>query len=99
MLKDPGKQQEMREEEDLQLLEQIREASHMAEMQFLEYLVLQKRSTVGVFCLDLQYLFLSDISLLSPENFIPGSQNYVLNNSLWPLIRTLYQTSGVQRVI
>jgi hypothetical protein len=46
ILKDPGKRKE-RPEEDLELLEQIREANSVAGMQFLEYLVLQKRSTVG----------------------------------------------------
>jgi hypothetical protein len=46
MLKDSEQLQEMTEE-DLELLEKIREVSHMAEVQFLEYLVLQKKSTVS----------------------------------------------------
>lgn len=44
ILKDSGKRRE-RPEEDLELLEHIREANSAAGIQFLEYLVLQKRST------------------------------------------------------
>jgi len=47
MSRDMGKRRE-RPEEDLELLEQIRDVDPVAGVQFLEYLVLQKRSTVGL---------------------------------------------------
>lgn len=47
MTRDTGKRRE-RPEEDIALLEQIREANSTAGAQFLEYLVLQRRSSVGV---------------------------------------------------
>lgn len=43
---DPGKRWE-RPEEDLELLEQIKGANSVAGLQFLEYLVFQKRSIVS----------------------------------------------------
>ena len=46
MPKDNGKRRE-RPEEDIALLEQIQDANPAAAAQYLEYLVLQRRSTVG----------------------------------------------------
>jgi hypothetical protein len=48
MPKDSGKRRE-RPEEDLALLEQIKDANEEAGAQYLEYLVLQRRSTVHKF--------------------------------------------------
>lgn len=59
MLRDSGKRRD-RPEDDLLLLQQIREADPSAGGQFLEYLVLQRRSTVG-----LCYLFVALTILLN----------------------------------
>jgi hypothetical protein len=66
ILKDMGKRRE-RPEEDLELFEQIREANSVAGMQFLEYLVLQKRSTVCYVLLNfgMPYSFLIPFSVVT----------------------------------
>lgn len=46
MPRDAGKKRE-RPEEDIAMLEQIQEANPVAGVQYLEYLVLQRRSTVS----------------------------------------------------
>lgn len=49
MPRDTGKRRE-RPEEDIALLNQIQEVSSDAATQFLEYLVLQRRSSVSEMC-------------------------------------------------
>jgi vacuolar protein sorting-associated protein 3 len=86
-----------RPEEDLELLEQIREVNPVAGMQFLEYLVLQKRSTVC--CSEfLKALHFSDHVPCSQENSIHSLLCHVLNDYWQDSMKTLCQNSGVQRV-
>ena len=63
MSRDIGKRKE-RPEEDIALLEQIQDANPAAAIRYLEYLVLQRRSTV---CSSVCYSFQASIFTLSPS--------------------------------
>jgi len=94
-----GKRRE-KPEEDLALLEEITKADPAAGMQFLEYLVLQRRSTVwfyfvlSIFQLSMRPPFL----LFSLDNCILGLLRCVLNNYARCRWKSRYLSSGGRKV-